>query len=70
MAMIHELNIPHLSSKVADRVTITFGIRHFDQIEKEMTAEKLVLVADKALFHNKHEQRSTIHKFSSTTWHE
>ncbi|EGR2490895.1 TPA: GGDEF domain-containing protein, partial [Vibrio cholerae] len=70
MAMIHELNIPHLSSRVADHVTITIGIRHCDQIEKEMTAEKLVLVADKALFHAKHEQRGTIHMFSSTTWHE
>ncbi|HFG1563124.1 TPA: GGDEF domain-containing protein [Vibrio cholerae] len=70
MAMIHELNIPHLSSRVADHVTITIGIRHCDQIEKEMTAEKLVLVADKALYHAKHEQRGTIHMFSSTTWHE
>ncbi|ENM5784775.1 GGDEF domain-containing protein [Vibrio metoecus] len=70
MGMIANLHIPHHSSRVSDHVTITIGIRHCDLIEREMTAEKLVSVADKALFHAKHQQRGTIHMFSSTTWHE
>ncbi|HHI5408818.1 TPA: GGDEF domain-containing protein [Vibrio metoecus] len=70
MGMIANLHIPHNSSRVSDHVTITIGIRHCDLIEREMTAEKLVSVADKALFHAKHQQRGTIHMFSSTTWHE
>lgn len=70
MTMVRNLKIEHQKSRVSDHVTITIGIRHCDEIDRGMTAEKLVSVADKALFHAKHNQRGTIHMFSGTTWQE
>ncbi|QXC56696.1 GGDEF domain-containing protein [Vibrio mimicus] len=70
MSMVEKMNIQHRHSRVADHVTITIGIRHCEEIDKALTAEKLVAVADKALFHAKHEQRGTIHMLSGTSWDE
>ncbi|MGL4829325.1 MAG: GGDEF domain-containing protein [Vibrio sp.] len=68
MSMVEKMNLRHQNSRVAEHVTITIGIRHCDQIDKEMTAEKLVAVADKALFHAKHQQRGTIHMLNDAEW--
>ncbi|MGL4191818.1 MAG: GGDEF domain-containing protein [Vibrio sp.] len=65
MSMVTELNIKHSRSRVSDHVTITIGIRHSDQLEPDVTTEKLVAVADQALFYAKHHQRGTVHILSS-----
>nr|WP_275138573.1 sensor domain-containing diguanylate cyclase [Vibrio furnissii] len=58
---IQALHIPHHASRVGDVLSVTIGIQHCLRLEPNMTAEKLVAIADKALFHAKHQQRGTLH---------
>ncbi|MCG9678361.1 sensor domain-containing diguanylate cyclase [Vibrio sp. Isolate24] len=59
---IAALALEHDTSHVSQYLTITVGIRHCDPIPADMTAEKFVGIADKALFFAKKHQRGTIHK--------
>nr|WP_285897038.1 GGDEF domain-containing protein [Vibrio sp. SCSIO 43169] len=59
---IAQLALEHRTSHVSQYLTITVGIRHCDPIPADMTAEKFVGIADKALFFAKKHQRGTIHK--------
>lgn len=58
---IQALNIPHQASRVGDVLSVTIGIQHCLYLESDMTAENLVAIADKALFHAKNQQRGTLH---------
>ena len=58
---VRELAIPHKGSHVSPYVSITIGIQHCVNIPTDMTPQQFVAIADKALFHAKHQQRGTIH---------
>jgi len=57
--MLEEENIPHLESKVSDRVTVSQGIVSL-QPDSEMDPTALVDLADAALYQAKHEGRNRI----------
>tara|TARA_Y100001956_G_scaffold68662_1_gene71386 strand:- start:5148 stop:6104 length:957 start_codon:yes stop_codon:yes gene_type:complete len=59
---ILNLDIPHNASTVAKHITITIGLKFNEAIESNMDAERIVSLADKALFHAKNQQRGTIHQ--------
>ncbi|KGY06917.1 sensor domain-containing diguanylate cyclase [Vibrio sinaloensis] len=61
---ILDLNIPHEASTVANHLTITIGIKFNQAPDTHTTAEKIVALADKALFHAKNQQRGTIHQLT------
>ncbi|HDM8039460.1 TPA: diguanylate cyclase [Vibrio fluvialis] len=61
LSEIQTLAIPHHNSHVNDALSVTIGIHHCLRLSADMTAEKLVAIADKALFHAKHQRRGTMH---------
>lgn len=58
---IKELNIPNVSSTVGDRLSITIGIEHNQEIPENMCIEQFIALADQALFHAKKLERGTVH---------
>lgn len=61
---VNALAIEHLSSTVSNCVSITIGIHYCPHIPHPMSTERLVAVADKALFFAKKQRRGTIHQIN------
>lgn len=59
MEQVRALNIPHLRSQVADRVTISLGVAATVPWERAVLAD-LMLVADESLYASKREGRNRI----------
>ncbi|EGA69645.1 GGDEF family protein [Vibrio sinaloensis DSM 21326] len=62
---IVDLNLPHPASTISDQVTVTIGLKFCQASNETMSAEKMVSIADKALFHAKNRQRGTIHQLDN-----
>jgi len=56
---IHELAIPHAKSSAGDRVSISVGVCSIS-VETELGAERLVNLADQALYRAKHAGRNQV----------
>lgn len=59
---ILDLQLPHPASSISNQVTITIGLKYCQASSETMSAENMVAIADKALFHAKCRQRGTIHQ--------
>lgn len=61
---VKNLNIPNKNSEVGERLSITIGIEHCEQIPENINIERFIAIADQALFHAKNLERGTVHIFN------